>query len=156
MVLVAAADQVSAHIAGLLASAEGHWRGEQGLQASQIDPSLAPPLRPIPTPADCDAALAWCAERLANPPPAGSAHAQRLETLNLLIATYEEARAPGLGESVDTLFRIMQSKNKTPSDLARLLDRDSAAELLSGARALSVDDLRKLRADWSVSPALLI
>lgn len=174
-VLVAAADQVAAHIAALLAKAEGHWRGEQGLRAIDIDvppapvpppapassaprlePTDGPPLRPIRSPADYEAALAWCAERLANPPPAGSPEALRLETLNLLIATYEEARAPGLGDSVDALFRIMQSKNKTPSDLARLLGRDSAAELLSGARTLSVHDLRKLRADWSISPALLI
>ena len=175
-VLVSAADEVSAHIAGLLAQAEGHWRGEQGLLASKIEPVPAPmisalplsipeprvsladeaPLRPLRTSDDYEAALAWCAERLANPPLAGSAEALKLEMLNLLIATYEEARAPNSGDGVDALFRIMQSRNKAPSDLARLLGRESAAELLSGARALSVDDLRSLRSDWGISPALLL
>lgn len=73
-----------------------------------------------------------------------------------MIATYEEARAPGFDSGMDTLFRVMESKNKTPSDLARLVGRDNASELLSRSRPLSVDELRKLRADWAVSPALLI
>ena len=135
--LVAAADHVSAHISGLLAKAEGHWCGKQVLVASRPDrdPSHAapdpmqdagsfqvddPPIRPLRTVEDYEAALSWCAERQTNPPSPGTPAAQNLETLNMLIVTYEEARMPGLGGDVDTLFRIMQSKNKAPSDLEQL------------------------------------
>jgi integrase/antitoxin component HigA of HigAB toxin-antitoxin module len=171
--LVAAADQVSAHIATLLAQAAGHWRGPEATkppvklepapvnaQAVEVEESLPATglvdLKPLRTPAEYEAALSWCAAQIANPPPRGSAEAHRLEVLSLLIATYEEARTPSLGGSADALFRVMQSRNKTPSDLARLFGRDNASQLLSGARELSIDELRTMRSDWAVSPALLI
>lgn len=180
--LVVAADQVSAHISGLLGrepgrryvavsvlpagrSAEATMQDagvaiEREQDADQRIASLHRPaldLHPICTPEDHRAACRVYADWQALAPPPGSADAQRLEMLRLLIATYEQARAPiEVDPSVDALFRAMQSCAKTPTDLMRLVGRESATQLLSGARSLTLDDLRKLRSDWGVSPSALV
>ena len=181
--LVSAADQVSAHIAGLLALDLARPPLEASSRLAAADPSppqslveaeagdwpylarqriavAAPPsdgapLRALRSDSDYKAAVDEYRRHLASPPEAGSPAARRLEVLELLICTYEEARESAPQDPVDTLVRVMKTKGKTPADLALILGASSASAVLAGARPLSVEGIRQIRAEWGVPAALL-
>ena len=185
--LVAAADQISTHIAGLLGLdliaspaittlngpaaqifpgfqeplENAFKRPTRLIEAVATAPesegvSAASPLRPLRTEEDYEAAVGEYRRYLATLPAPGTEAASRFEVLGLLICTFEEARRPASFSPTDALIRIMNCRGKTEQDLAVLLGTTKASDILSGARPLSVDHIRQLRAEWGVPAALLV
>lgn len=160
--LVAAADQVSGHIAGLLAlelpdEVEGQAPSELAGRASAVadQPTMGvAPLRPLRTDADYHSALREYQAAFARRPVPGSPQAYRFETLGLLIATYEEARQ--VGDPLDALAGVMQAKGKTSDDLAHVIGGAAASEVLGRVRSLAIEDVRKLRTAWGVPAGILV
>lgn len=164
--LVAAADQVSGHIASLLAlelpdEAEGQATGqapsELAGRASPVgdQPTMGvAPLRPLRTEADYHSALREYQAAFARRPVPGSSEAYRFETLGLLIATYEEARQAG--DPLEALAGVMQAKGKTSDDLAHVIGGAAASEVLGRVRSLAIEDVRKLRTAWGVPAGILV
>lgn len=108
------------------------------------------PVKPIKNEDDHRAALAEI-DRLFNASP-GTADADRLEVLCILVADYERKSHPvGEPDPVDFLSLSMQARGHSQADLARVLgSRSRASEILSRRRHLSPDMINKLAEVWSL------
>ena len=59
-------------------------------------------------------------------------------------------------DSVDAVSLVMAAKGKSQADLADLIGTPTASEILARKRALSLDHVRKIRAEWGVPADVLI
>lgn len=113
-------------------------------------------IRPIVTEEDHQAALQEI-ERLWGAKP-GTPDAAALDALATLVQAYEERRWPP--EHLDPIEAIqasMQWNDRTQADLAKLLgSRSRASEVLNRKRALTVEMIHKLQAEWGIPAELLI
>lgn len=112
-------------------------------------------VKPIKNDDDHKAALAEI-DRLFSASP-GTAEAERLEVLCILVADYERKSHPvGEPDPVDFLNLSMQARGYSQADLARVLgSRSRASEILSRRRHLSPDMIGKLTEAWSLPAAPL-
>ena len=77
--------------------------------------------------------------------------------LGVLLGNYEEHRYPlAPDDPIDALALVMEAKGKSQSDLAPLIGAPRASEILRRKRALSIDHIRKIRAEWGVPADMLI
>ncbi len=113
------------------------------------------PVRPIRNEADHQAALAEIDSLFAAVP--GSAEADRLEVLAVLVSEYErtqEVEEPA--HPIDILTMSMKGQGRTQADLAALLQsRSRASEVLGRRRQLSAAMVEKLAHAWSIPASLL-
>jgi penicillin-binding protein 1A len=107
-------------------------------------------VRPIRTEENYRAALAEI-DRLFDA-AAGTAEADRLEVLCILVADHERKFHPvAPPDPVDILTFAMQAQGRTQADLAQVLgSRSRASEVLNRRRHLSADMIAKLTRDWSL------
>ena len=115
-------------------------------------------VRPIRTDDDLDWALAQVARYFDDPPPPGSAEADRFDVLSTLIAAYEESRFPiPPADPIEMLQAYMEMTGRTRTELARLLgSRSHASEVMNRRRPLSIEMIRKLHNEWGIPAEILI
>lgn len=113
------------------------------------------PIRPIRNAADHAAALAEIDLLFAAVP--GSAEADRLEVLAVLVAEYERSQEAMVHtHPIDVLNLSMKAQGRTQADLAALLgSRSRASEVLARRRRLSTTMVEKLAQAWSIPASLL-
>ncbi|MDO8350268.1 MAG: transcriptional regulator [Gallionella sp.] len=113
-------------------------------------------LKPIKTEVEYRAALAEI-ERLFDVPE-GTAEADKLEVLVLLVENYEATHYPmPTPEPIDFLLYIMESRGLTRKDLEPYIgSRGRVAEVLNRARPLSLAMIRLLSDGLKIPAALLI
>ena len=114
-------------------------------------------LRPLHTAADYEAALAEYEGYFDQEPQPETEQAYRFELLGILLARYEEEHYTlAHQDPYEALTRVMETKGKSQSDLAALIGASRASEILGRKRSLSVDHIRKIRAEWGVPADMLI
>ena len=88
----------------------------------------------------------------------GSADEDKRDALIALVAAYEDKHyAIPKVSGLEALKFCMEQNGKTQSDLASLLgSRSRASEILSGRRALTLDQIRTLARDWRIPAAALL
>jgi penicillin-binding protein 1A len=116
---------------------------------------MSEPIRPIRTEADHAAALAEIDSLFAAAP--GSADADRLEVLAVLVAEYERAHGTDMpAHPIEVLTLAMKAQGRTQAELAKLLgSRSRASEVLGRRRQLSAAMVEKLAQAWAIPAALL-
>ncbi len=113
--------------------------------------------RPLRTEADFEVALAEYERYFDREPEPDTEEADRFELLGVLLARYEEEHYPIEPEDpADALTHVMETKGKSQADLAALIDAPRASEILARKRRLSLDHVRKIRAEWGVPADVLI
>ena len=114
-------------------------------------------IRPVETDADYEWALAEIERYFVDEPARGTPEADRFSVLAALIAAYEARywpiEAPDL---IDGLQELMRQRSLTQSDLADLIGKARASEILSGKRSVSMKQAAKLYREWQVPAALLL
>ena len=88
----------------------------------------------------------------------GSAEADRLEVLAILVEDYEAKRWPiAKAPPVEILRYAISDMGRSQSELATLLgSRSRASELLSGKRRLTIETAHKISSAWKIPAELLI
>jgi len=116
---------------------------------------MSQPIRPIRTETDHAAALAEIDSLFAA--TSGSAEADRLEVLAVLVAEYERAHGTEIpAHPIEVLTMTMKAQGRTQADLAELLgSRSRASEVLGRRRQLSAAMVEKLAKAWAIPAALL-
>ena len=116
---------------------------------------MSEPIRPIRTEADHAAALKEIDALFAAAP--GSADADRLEVLAVLVAEYERAHGSDMPpHPIEVLNLAMKAQGRTQAELAELLgSRSRASEVLGRRRQLSAAMVEKLSQAWAI-PAVLL
>ena len=115
-------------------------------------------INPIRTEADYDAALAEIEQYFVNEPDRGTLEADHFDVLAALIGAYEQKNwrieAP---DAVGAIKEVMNIKNYTQTDLARLLGSASrASEILNGRRSITMEQARILFSEWHIPAESLI
>jgi HTH-type transcriptional regulator / antitoxin HigA len=115
-------------------------------------------IHPIRSQADYDAAVAEI-ERLWDADP-GTDDGDKLDILATLIEKYENEHWPidtSRVDAVDMLIYLIEEGGHTQAELAELLgSRSRASEILNRRRALTVEMIHKLNAEWKIPAELLI
>lgn len=112
-------------------------------------------LKPIRTDDDHRAAvreieLLWGA-------PENSAEGDRLEVLATLVDAYEVQRWPTpIHDPVEAIEAAMQHDGRTRADLAALIGKSRASEVLRRKRALTLPMIRRIAREWHVPERLLV
>src|SRR5665213_2930821 len=129
----------------------------QKLSEIEVPMTTHAALRPLHSDADYETALAEYEGYFDEEPRPGTEAADRFEVLGVLLAKYEESRYPlAPDDPVDALALVMEAKGKNQSDLATLIGAPRASEILRRKRALSIEHIRKIRAEWGVPADVLI
>jgi antitoxin component HigA of HigAB toxin-antitoxin module len=112
-------------------------------------------IKRIKTDADHGAALAEI-ERLWGSPE-GSAEGDRLDILATLVEAYEERRWPITDlDPVEAIEAAMQHEGHSRADLALLIGKSRASEILNRKRALTLPMIRRIAREWHVPERLLV
>jgi HTH-type transcriptional regulator/antitoxin HigA len=90
--------------------------------------------------------------------PEGSPEAAELDALATLVEHYEDRRWPMAPvEPLAALTFAMEQQGLAQTDLAKLLgSRSRASEVLSGKRALTLEQIRLIAHRWRVPVSLLV
>jgi len=115
-------------------------------------------IRPIRSDADLARAIAEVTPWFERPPPPGSDAADRFDILCDLIEAYENRHHPiEAPDPIDLVRAHMEASGRTQSDLALLLgSRSRASEILARKRALTLEMVRRLAADWGIPAEHLV
>ncbi|MEQ8287106.1 transcriptional regulator [Thalassospira sp.] len=113
-------------------------------------------LKPIKTEADHAEAMELI-ERLWNARP-GTAEADQLEILGILIDQYEAQQFPiSAPDAVEAVLFYMEQNGLERAELGKLLgSRSRASEFLNHKTSLSLTQIRKLNKVWNIPADILI
>ena len=112
-------------------------------------------IKPIRTDADHEAALRaiealWGA-------PDDTPESDRLDVLATLVEAYEDARWPLEDlDPVEAIEAAMTHEGRSRADLAQLIGKSRATEVLKRQRALTLPMIRRIAAAWNVPERLLV
>jgi len=114
-------------------------------------------VRPLHTERDYDWALAEVARYFETQPAPGSADGNRFEVLSILIKEYEDRHVPipRRADPVDVLHFAIESMGKSQSELAALIGRNRASEILNRERRLTLEMIRTISAAWHLPVEML-
>jgi len=114
-------------------------------------------IRPIKTKVDHAAALKEIDALMDVEPNLGTPQGDRLEMLITLVSAYEDKHWPAdTMEPIAFLKAHMGNAGYVQSDLAGLIGRSRASEVLSRKRALTLDMIRVIAKAWHIPADLLI
>jgi HTH-type transcriptional regulator/antitoxin HigA len=107
-------------------------------------------VRPLHTESDYEWALAEIAPYFVRQPAPGSADGDRFEVLSVLIKEYEDRHIPIplRADPVDVLHFAIESMGKSQTDLASLIGRNRASEILNRERRLTLEMIRTISEAW--------
>jgi HTH-type transcriptional regulator/antitoxin HigA len=88
----------------------------------------------------------------------GSPDGDKRDALVALVSAYEDRHyAIPKVSGLEVLKFCMEQNDRTQTDLARLLgSRSRASEILSGRRALTLEQIRTLAKEWRIPAAALL
>jgi HTH-type transcriptional regulator/antitoxin HigA len=101
-----------------------------------------------------DADYAWAMNEVRqyfdNEPAPGSPDGDRFEVLLQLIKAYEDKVPVPAADPIEVLEFAIETMGKTQADLARIIGRNRASEILNRQRPLTLDMIRQISAEWKL------
>ena len=108
-------------------------------------------VKPLHNEQDYDWAIREVARYFETEPAPGTADGDRFEVLSTLIREYEDKHfATRRGDPVDVLHFAIASMVKSQAELANLIGRNRASEILNRVRPLTLDMIRTISREWNI------
>jgi HTH-type transcriptional regulator / antitoxin HigA len=108
-------------------------------------------VRPIRNEQDYDWAVREVTRYFEAEPVPGTADGDRFEVLSTLIKEYEDKHfATRHGDPVDVLHFAIESMGKSQAQLANLIGRNRASEILNRVRPLTLEMIRTISKEWNI------
>jgi HTH-type transcriptional regulator/antitoxin HigA len=108
-------------------------------------------VRPLHDEQDYDWAIREVTRYFDSEPVPGTADGDRFEVLSTLIKEYEDKHFATLhGDPVDVLNFAIESLGKSQAELAHLIGRNRASEILNRVRPLTLDMIRTISKEWNI------
>ena len=113
-------------------------------------------VRPLHNDQDYDWALREVSRYFEVEPTPGTPDGDRFEVLSSLIKAYEDNHfAISHGDPVDVLHFAIESMGRSQAELAALIGRNRASEILNRIRPLTLDMIRTISKEWNIPIAAL-
>lgn len=108
-------------------------------------------VKPIHNEQDYDWAVREVTRYFEAEPVPGTADGDRFEVLSTLIKEYEDKHfATRHGDPVDVLHFAIESMGKSQAQLANLIGRNRASEILNRIRPLTLEMIRTISKEWNI------
>ena len=108
-------------------------------------------VRPIHNEQDYDWAVREVTRYFEAEPVPGTADGDRFEVLSTLIKEYEDKHfATRHGDPIDVLHFAIESMGKSQAQLANLIGRNRASEILNRVRPLTLEMIRTISKEWNI------
>lgn len=108
-------------------------------------------VRPLRTEQDYDWALREVARYFEIQPAPGTEDGDRFEVLSVLIKQYEDTHFEiRRGDPIDVLHFAIESMGRSQADLAHLIGRNRASEILGRRRRLTLEMIRTISEAWGI------
>lgn len=113
-------------------------------------------VRPLHDEQDYDWAIREVSRYFEVEPTPGTPDGDRFEVLSSLIKAYEDNHfAITQGDPVDVLHFAIESMGRSQAELAALIGRNRASEILNRVRPLTLDMIRTISKEWNIPIAAL-
>jgi HTH-type transcriptional regulator / antitoxin HigA len=108
-------------------------------------------VKPLHNEQDYDWAIREVTRYFDSEPVPGTADGDRFEVMSTLIREYEDKHfATPHGDPVDVLDFAIESMGKSQAELASLIGRNRASEILNRVRPLTLDMIRTISEEWNI------
>ena len=108
-------------------------------------------VKPLHNERDYDWAIREVSRYFESEPEPGTADGDRFEVLSTLIKAYEDRHfATKRGDPVDVLHFAIESMGRSQAELASLIGRNRASEILNRVRPLTLDMIRTISQEWNL------
>jgi HTH-type transcriptional regulator/antitoxin HigA len=108
-------------------------------------------VKPLHNERDYDWAIREISRYFESEPEPGTADGDRFEVLSTLIKAYEDRHfATKRGDPVDVLNFAIESMGRSQAELAGLIGRNRASEILNRVRPLTLDMIRTISQEWNL------
>lgn len=108
-------------------------------------------VRPIHNEQDYDWAVREVTRYFEAEPALGTPDGDRFEVLSSLIKEYEDKNfATPRGDPVDVLHFAIESMGKSQTELACLIGKNRASEILNRVRPLTLEMIRTISKEWNI------
>jgi HTH-type transcriptional regulator / antitoxin HigA len=108
-------------------------------------------VKPLHTEQDYDWAIREVTGYFEAAPASGTPDGDRFEVLSTLIKAYEDKHfATPHGDPVDVLHFAIASMGKSQVELAALIGRNRASEILNRIRPLTLEMIRTISREWNI------
>ena len=108
-------------------------------------------VKPLHNERDYDWAIREVSRYFESEPEPGTADGDRFEVLSTLIEAYEDKHfATKHGDPVDVLHFAIESMGRSQAELAGLIGRNRASEILNRVRPLTLDMIRTISQEWNL------
>jgi HTH-type transcriptional regulator/antitoxin HigA len=108
-------------------------------------------VKPLHNERDYDWAIREISRYFESEPEPGTADGDRFEVLSTLIKAYEDRYfATKRGDPVDVLHFAIESMGRSQAELAGLIGRNRASEILNRVRPLTLDMIRTISQEWNL------
>jgi HTH-type transcriptional regulator/antitoxin HigA len=108
-------------------------------------------VKPLRNEQDYDWAMREVARYFEIDPALGTADGNRFEVLSILIKDYEDKHfSMSHGDPVDVLRFAIESMGKSQAELANLIGRNRASEILNRVRPLTLEMIRAISKEWNI------
>ena len=108
-------------------------------------------VKPLHNERDYDWAIREVFRYFESEPEPGTADGDRFEVLSTLIKAYEDKYfATKRGDPVDVLHFAIESMGKSQAELANLIGRNRASEILNRIRPLTLEMIRTISKEWKI------
>jgi HTH-type transcriptional regulator/antitoxin HigA len=108
-------------------------------------------VRPLHNEQDYDWAIREVTRYFESEPMPGTSDGDRFEVLSTLIKEYEDQHfATPHGDPVDVLHFAIESMGRSQTELANLIGRNRASEILNRIRPLTLDMIRTISREWNI------
>jgi HTH-type transcriptional regulator/antitoxin HigA len=113
-------------------------------------------VKPLHNEQDYDWAIREVSSYFEAEPVPGTADGDRFEVLSTLIKEYEDKHfTTHHGDPVDVLHFAIESMGKSRAQLANLIGRNSASEILNRIRPLTLEMIHTISKEWNIPIGVL-
>lgn len=108
-------------------------------------------VKPLHNEQDYDWAIREITRYFEAEPARGTADGDRFEVLSTLIKEYEDKHfVTPHGDPVDVLHFAIESMGRSQAELAALIGRNRASEILNRIRPLTLEMIRTISKEWNI------
>jgi HTH-type transcriptional regulator/antitoxin HigA len=108
-------------------------------------------VKPLHNEQDYDWAIREVTRYFEAEPTPGTPDGDRFEVLSILIKEYEDGHfATAHGDPVDVLHFAIESMGRSQAELATLIGRNRASEILNRIRPLTLEMIRTISKEWNI------